>query len=191
VISWLRSESRSGWAVPLFLGFFLVATTALTPAALSFITAGALWGFWPGFLIAFIGANLWSNVHFLIGRVLARAQVKEFLSRRGFSRVTAELEHGGVLATVVVRQLPLPFLVVNLAGGASPMRTPRWLLGNALGLLPTTIVYAQLGAAIASGVEGARTTALLRALAAGLLVIALGLVSRLAQRRRAARPSAP
>ena len=90
------------------------------------------------------------------------------------------------MTAVMLRQVPLPFLLVNLAGGASPMRWRDWALGNALGLIPNCLIYTQLAAALADGVEGAREAAMYRVLAAAAGAIALGLVSRWLQRRFAA-----
>jgi uncharacterized membrane protein YdjX (TVP38/TMEM64 family) len=121
-------------------------------------------------------------VHFVAGRWLGGARVKRWLERRGFHGVREELETGGVLATIIVRQFPLPFVGVNLAAGASPMKWWRFTVGNAVGLLPGATVYSWSAASIIAGVEGARTTALLRTLAAALAVIALGVGSRALQR---------
>ena len=65
------------------------------------------------------------------------------------------------------------------------MRWRDWAMGNALGLIPNCLIYTQLAAALADGVEGARETAMYRVLAAAAGVIALGLLTRFLQRRYA------
>ena len=88
-----------------------------------------------------------------------------------------------MLATVLIRQLPLPFVGVNVAAGASPIPWPKWVAGNALGLLAPAVVYSQLAAAIADGVEGAEGQAVQRVLLTAGSLIALSLLSRWVQRR--------
>lgn len=175
LISFLQAVGSSPAAIPLFLLIFGAATTFFTPAVALMLTAGVVWGFWPGWLVVWIAANVWSNVHFAIGRFFARESVRAWLDARGAQRIVRELEHGGVLATVIVRQLPLPFLVVNLAAGATPVTWPRWVLGNALGLLPNAIIYTQLASALVSGAEGAKQEAVVRVVVAAAAIVASSL----------------
>ena len=172
---------EAGWLVPLFFLLF-GATTLLAPAFVFFVTAGALWGFWPGCLIGWLAANVWAHAQFFVGRGLGRARAQRWLADDRFSRVRHELEAGGALAVVVVRQLPLPFVGVNVAAGVSPLKWSRWSSGNAVGLVPGAIVYSWSAASIVAGVEGARAEAAIRVGAAALAIVALGLVSRLAWR---------
>ena len=141
------------------------------------------WGFWPGWLLVWAAANLWCHAHFFVGRWIAGDALTQWLSRRGAGWLVRELDQGGALTTIMVRQLPLPFPLVNLAAGASPMGWKKWAIGNALGLIPNCLIYTQLAAALADGVDGARRTAAMRVVTAAAGVIALGLLSRWLQRR--------
>jgi uncharacterized membrane protein YdjX (TVP38/TMEM64 family) len=186
----LLDEARaSGWVVPVYVLIFGL-TTFLVPAFVFFVVAGAVWGFWPGWLIGWLVANCWSCGAFGVGRWLGGERVRHFLERRHLHGVLEELQHGGVLAATIVRQFPLPFVGVNVAAGASPIRFNRWALGNALGLLPGATVYAYSAASVLTGVGGAKTDAVIRTLVAAAAIIALGVFSRWAQRRFLPRPPA-
>ncbi len=178
----LSALRDSGWLVPAYLLLFGL-TTFLVPAFALFVVAGVLWGAWPGIALAWLGASLWSNAHFVVGRWLGGDWVRRFLEARKLDSIRTELEGGGIVATVIVRQLPLPFVGVNLAAGASPMTWRRWAVGNGLGLIPGSTVYAASAASIVHGAVGAQREALVRTLFAAASVIGLGLLSRLAQRR--------
>jgi len=179
LVQFLRELGTHGWAIPAFVGLFGVATTFFAPAISLVIVAGVTWGFWPGVLVVWLTENLWANVQFLAGRLIGRERLKDALARRGVTRVLRELEHGGVLAMVMIRQLPLPFVGVNVAAGATPIRWRRFALGNALGLAPGAVVFSELASSLADGVEGAREAAGLRVVIAGTLVVALALGTRL------------
>ncbi|MEW5738807.1 MAG: VTT domain-containing protein [Myxococcota bacterium] len=179
LVQTLRALGEEGWAVPAFVVLYGVGTTLLAPALSFVVVAGVTWGFWPGWLIAWLSTNLWANVHFLAGRWIGRDRLKHALARRGVTRVLRELEHGGVLAVVVLRQFPLPFVGVNVAAGASPIAWRRFALGNALGLLPGALVVTQLASSLADGVDGAREAAGLRVAVAAALVVALAVGTRL------------
>ncbi len=179
----LRGLSSAALAIPLYFLLFGLATSLFTPAVAMMIASGVTWGFWPGWLISWVAANVWVHAHFAVGRWIAGDELKGLLARRGAGWLVRELDQGGALTTIMVRQLPLPFPLVNLAAGASPMGWRKWAVGNAIGLLPNCLIYTQLAAALADGVEGSQRTAAIRVLIAASGVIALGLLSRWLQRR--------
>lgn len=187
LVALLDSVRESGWGVPAFLLIF-GATTLLAPAFVFFVVAGAVWGFWPGWLVGWLAASAWSQGHFWVGRWLGGERVRHWLEKRNLRGTIEELEHGGILAALIVRQFPLPFIGVNLAAGASPIKWSRWTLGNSLGLLPGATVYSYSAASVLHGVESARSEALVRTLIAAGSIIALGVLSRLAMRKFKARP---
>ena len=65
------------------------------------------------------------------------------------------------------------------------MSWPQFVVGNAVGLLPSVTIYTSFAAALTEGVEGARAEAVLRAVIAAAAAIAVGLLSRWLARRRA------
>jgi uncharacterized membrane protein YdjX (TVP38/TMEM64 family) len=183
IVAFLRELGSSVAAVPLFLVMFLLATTLFAPAVTLMLAAGVTWGAWPGIVIVWAGANLATHAHFVLGRWVAGDTIRRLLARPQVAWLSRELEHGGVFTTILIRQLPLPFLLVNLAGGASPMPWSRWAIGNAVGLLPNCIIYTQLAATIVAGVEGSGRELAVRVGLTATLVIAMSLVGRVVQRR--------
>ena len=121
--------------------------------------------------------NIVSNIHFWAGRWIGRARVVAWLTRRGWSG--ALLRGTGIGTMIAVRQLPLPFLAVNVAAGVSPLKGWHFVVGSAIGALPPTVVYTYFATALIEGVEGARTEALLKALAGGVMVVSLGMAPKL------------
>ncbi|PZR16043.1 MAG: hypothetical protein DI536_07035 [Archangium gephyra] len=155
----------------------------LAPAMALMAAAGVTWGFFPGWLIVWVTANVWTHAQFLLGRWIGAHQLERWLSNKGGGFVTRELAQGGIIATVLVRQLPLPFIGVNLAAGATAIAWRHWIIGNAIGLLPNCLIYTSLAAALIDGAQGAKEQAALRALISGGSIITLGLFTRWLQRR--------
>jgi phospholipase D1/2 len=178
LVALLRELGGQGWAMPAYVALFGVASTVFVPAMSLVVVACVTWGFWPGILVAWLTENLWANVQFVVGRALGRERLEAALARRGVTRVLRELEHGGVLATLMVRQLPLPFVAVNVAAGVTPLRWHRWAIGNALGLVPGVLVIGHLAASLADGVEGARAAAGKQVALGAALVVTLALATR-------------
>ncbi len=184
ILETLRATKGHWWVVPAYMVLYFASTALLMPASLMAVVAGAVWGFETGWVIAIAASNLASNAQFSIGRWFGAARVKPWLERRGLEKLVSELEQRGAFTMLVVRQLPLPFVAVNVAAGASPMTWVQFAIGNAIGLLPNVTIYTYFAAALADGVEGARGEALLRAVAAGATLTVTGLVSRWLMRRR-------
>jgi uncharacterized membrane protein YdjX (TVP38/TMEM64 family) len=183
LIALLREYGNSAAAIPLYFLLFGVMTTLFTPAVAMMIASGVTWGLWPGWVIVWGAANVWANVHFVVGRWVAGDALKAWLSKRGATWLIRELEQGGTLTTIMIRQLPFPFILVNLSGGASPMKWRDWMIGNAIGLIPNSIIYTQLAAGLADGIDGAKEKAALRVITAAIGVFALSLTTRWIQRR--------
>lgn len=185
ILDVLRATKGQWWVVLAYLAIYFASTALLMPASAMVVVAGAVWGFESGWVLAIGTTNLVSNAQFFIGRWFGAARVKPWLERRGLGKLVSELEQRGAFTMLVVRQLPLPFVAVNVAAGASPMTWPQFFVGNAIGLMPNVTIYTYFAAALADGVEGARTAALIRAITAGAALAATGLLSRWLMRRRA------
>lgn len=184
LLDMLRAMKGAPWAYAAYVLLFGVATSLFLPAAMMMAIAGAVWGSWPGVLLAWVAGNVWSHIHFLLCRKMGFSHSHRWLTRPWAQRAMRELEQGNLWTTAMVRLLPLPYVVVNVAGGMSPVKWRAWAAGNALGLLPHSLIYPQLGSALLDGVAGARQEAAVRLLLAGSAVVMLGLLSRWAARRR-------
>lgn len=173
----LSEVAATWWAIPAYVLAFLVGSGLLAPAIAFFAAAGAAWGFGEGLAVGLFAVNLAANFQFGVGRWLGGDTVRRVLERRGWSWLLAELSGRGALSVVIVRQLPLPFLGVNVAAGASPVRWPAFLVGNALGVLPNALVYTYFASVLVDGAKGGREVVLRAALAAGAALL-LALATR-------------
>jgi uncharacterized membrane protein YdjX (TVP38/TMEM64 family) len=184
----LRELGAHPAAVGIFVLLYLVGTSVLVPAVGFAIVAAVVWGYGAGMAVSLLALNLVSNVHFLAGRAVGRARVEKWLERRGWS--AAVLRESGVTTMIAVRQLPLPFVAVNVAAGVSPLKWWHFAVGSAIGAIPPTVVYTWFATALIDGVEGARTEALLKALAGGAMIVTLALAPKVWARWRSRRVSA-
>ena len=181
----LRELGTHPAAIGVFVLLYLVGTTALVPAVAFAIVSAVVWGYGPGLAVSLLALNLVSNVHFWLGRWVGQARVERWLFRRGWSG--AVLRESGVTTMIAVRQLPLPFVAVNVAAGISPLKWWHFAVGSAIGAVPPTLVYTWFATALVDGVEGARTQALLEALAGGALIVLLAVAPKLWARWRTKR----
>ncbi|MBT0567771.1 TVP38/TMEM64 family protein [Williamsia sp. CHRR-6] len=143
----LREQVRAAglWGVLLFA--LVYAGVSLTPFPASALTIGGglLFGLAVGSTAVMLGATTGAWLGFSLARVLGRDGV----ARIGWSSVAsvdAVLQRRGLVSMMIIRLIPLPFALVNYAAGLSAVRTRDYLVGTAVGIVPSTVGYAAVGA---------------------------------------------
>jgi uncharacterized membrane protein YdjX (TVP38/TMEM64 family) len=139
-----------GVLAPLVVMVSIAVLVALGVSRLLLCTiAGMALGFWSGLLWAQLGTLLGNYATFLVARFAARGWAEQFLSKRG--RLHTLLQREGIAGVILVRQLPLPGLLVNLACGLFPLRHWHFLIGTLVGQLPEAVPCTLIGAGAVGG----------------------------------------
>lgn len=181
----LRETLRGTWWGPAaFIAVYAVLAALDFPGLILTLVGGALFGFWWGALVNTVGANLGATGAFWLARALGRDGVRVLVGDR-LSRVDRLAEARGPLWLLRLRLIPVvPFNLLNLASGLTAMPWRGYAAATALGILPATLVYTYFADAITAGVVGGSRSALVRALAAGVLLVALSFLPGVARRWR-------
>ena len=145
-----------GALMPLaFVLYHVAASVLFVPRLVMGVAAGALFGFWWG--VAWTTAGGLAGA--LAGFVLARLVNGGTLDPTAIPRIgalAARAEAGGWRAVTLIRLIPvLPHSLVNYAFGLSRVRLGAFLLGSALGMVPTTLVFVNLGVSGRRALAGA------------------------------------
>jgi uncharacterized membrane protein YdjX (TVP38/TMEM64 family) len=107
-------------------------------------------GFWTALVVVSCGATSGATLAFLLSRYLFRRAVQERFGER-LRRFNEALEREGAFYLFTLRLLPLvPFFVVNLVMGLTPLRTRTFWWVSQVGMLPGTAIYTYAGSAIPS-----------------------------------------
>ncbi len=139
------------------LGFFAfyvaVAALSLPGATLLTLIAGAIFGLPWGTLIVSFASSIGATLAFLISRFLLRDWVQRRFGK-ALQGVNAGIEKEGAFYLFSLRLIPvIPFFVINLAMGLTPLRarTFYWVsqLGMLAGTLAGTLVYVNAGTQLA------------------------------------------
>jgi uncharacterized membrane protein YdjX (TVP38/TMEM64 family) len=173
-----------GWGPLAYVAAYVVLTTVQVPASLMNIVAAVAFGFERGWLLAMLSMNLAATMQFGLGKLVGIERLKRVLKGRGLERV----ERNGMVAVMVLRYIPIPYLWVNLGCGALGVPWVRYALGTLFGLLVQITVLTFLGAQLAEGVEGAKPRALVGVLAGGLMLLGGVLLGRWVRNRFGPRP---
>ena len=147
------SEGAGGWAIPLFTVLTAVCLTlALMPASVMAALAGALFGI-PGSLPAVISYLLACVAAFEIVRRSVQPAVQAAVRRSARGRAIQEELQQATLRIIILSRLSpgLPFALMNVVLGVSPVARSTYLWGSLLGMLPRTLVGVVIGAAAQAG----------------------------------------
>lgn len=135
------------------IGFLIdVAVTGLSlpGAAVLTLAAGWFFGFWQGSLLVSFASTSGATLAFLFSRYLFRDTIQAKFGDR-LAKFNENLEREGPFYLFTLRLIPLvPFFVINLVMGLTPIRTRTFWWVSQLGMISGTAVYVYAGAAVPS-----------------------------------------
>jgi uncharacterized membrane protein YdjX (TVP38/TMEM64 family) len=142
------------------LAIFIAAEVALLAlsAPVGFwltVLAGFLFGMWPAVLVVSFASTAGGLLAFLASRFLfANALRRAAATRPRLGRWLAAIDRGvhrhGAFYLILLRLTPVvPFWAINLALGLTPMRPRTFWWASQVGMLPMTLVMANVGAGLA------------------------------------------
>ena len=128
---------------------YATATAISVPAAAGMtVVVGWVFGLPLGLLIISFASTTGACCAFLISRLLFRAQVRQRF-REQLKEIEQALERHGASYLFLLRLVPLmPFFVINIIMGLTPMRLRTFWWVSQLGMFPGTIVYVAAGASV-------------------------------------------
>lgn len=170
VKDWLKTLGF--WAMPAFGAIYIVATVVGLPAAILFLLAGTLFGFFKGVVLTSIADTLGASACFLIGRTVARQQVKKWMAKRPqFVELDKAVARKGWKIVFLTRLSPImPSNILNYGFSITKVRFWQYLLFSWLGMLPIIALYVYLGSAGANLAGGDNSPGKIALQALGLAV---------------------
>ena len=133
-----------------FLVYVLVTGLSLPGAAVLTLLSGWFFGLIQGVLLVSFASTTGATLAFLFSRCLFRDAVEQRFGERlaGFNDA---LKREGPFYLFTLRLIPaVPFFVINLVMGLTPIRTRTFWWVSQLGMLAGTIVYVYAGASVPS-----------------------------------------
>jgi uncharacterized membrane protein YdjX (TVP38/TMEM64 family) len=133
-----------------FLTYLVVTVLSLPVAAPLSLVGGALFGRWLGTGIVSLASTLGATGAFLLSRYLFRDAVQRRFGPR-LVAINRGVEQEGAYYLFTLRLVPaVPFFLINLGMGLTPMRVGTFLLVSWVGMLPGTFVYLYAGEKLGS-----------------------------------------
>jgi uncharacterized membrane protein YdjX (TVP38/TMEM64 family) len=186
----LQWKEENPWLVGgLFFLVYVAAVGLSLPFAVPLsLAAGALYGRWYGTLFVSFASISGASLAFFASRYLLRDYVQRRLGER-LRALNRGVETDGAYYLLSLRLQPVvPFWLINLGMGLTPMRFITYWMVSQIGMLPGTFVYVNVGASAGEIAEAKDVWPLLLSLALlGLVPLAIRLVFRWIGRRQSTR----
>ena len=136
-------------AVMFFAAYVAVAALSLPGAAVMTLAAGAVFGLGWGMLIVSFASSIGATLAFLASRWLLGDWVQSRFGER-LAALNAGVAKEGGFYLFTLRLVPvLPFFVINLVMGLTPIRPLTFYWVSQLGMLAGTLVYVNAGTQLA------------------------------------------
>lgn len=133
-----------------FAAYVLVTGLSIPGATAMTLLLGWLFGFWRGLLLVSFASTMGATTAFVLSRYLLRDAIQSRFS----SRLTAfneALRREGAFYLFTLRLIPVvPFFVINVVMGLTPMRLTTFWWVSQVGMLPGTAVYVFAGSSVPS-----------------------------------------
>ncbi|MDG1890745.1 MAG: TVP38/TMEM64 family protein [Verrucomicrobiota bacterium] len=128
-----------------FLAYVLVTGASLPGAALLTLGLGWFLGFWKALVLVSFASTTGATLAFLMSRFLFRELIQARFRER-LSRVNKALATEGAFYLFTLRMIPvIPFFVINLVMGLTPISVRTFWWVSQLGMLPATGVFVYAG----------------------------------------------
>ena len=143
-------SGTGNWASLAYIGLFTLLPAFFFPVAVLALAGGLLFGLWWGSLYTFIGAMLNCTLMFLLARYVGRDNVEQLLHDRLSPYWQEKLKglegRSGFLILVILRLIPaVPYNLINYAFGLTGMGFTTYLIGSAIGIIPGTLAFINIG----------------------------------------------
>ena len=180
---WLGLAAQSPFSLLIAVAAFAVLAFAGAPQVVLIAAAVVAFGPWLGSAYSWIGTMVSAAIGFWLGRATGGRLLRA--GGEKLDRFMAMIGRNGLIASLVIRLVPsAPFLVVNMAAGATPMRFSAFALGSGVGIIPKILLTALAGHSVSAATRG-QAWINLGLLALALLAwIGIGLLARQWVRRR-------
>ena len=131
-----------------FLIYVLVTGLSLPGAAPLTLLYGWYFGFAPTLVLVSFASTAGATISFLTSRYFLRASLEEKFGVR-LQQFNEHLKTEGAFYLFTLRLIPvIPFFVINLVMGLTPISTRTYWWVSQLGMLPGTAVYVYAGSSV-------------------------------------------
>jgi len=128
-----------------FAIYLTCAAFSIPGATVLTLAGGAFFGLIAGTLVVSFASTIGATLAMLISRILLKDWVQNRFANQ-MIKINSGILEEGTFYLFAMRLMPaVPFFVINLVMGLTPIRTVTFFWVSQLGMLPATLVYVNAG----------------------------------------------
>ena len=132
-----------------FLVYIAITALSLPGAAIMTLAGGAIFGLLLGTILVSFASTIGATLAFLVSRYLFREVLQRRFSKK-LEIINQGIEQDGAFYLFTARLVPIiPFFIVNLVMGLTPIKTLTFALVSQAGMLAATIIFVNAGTQLA------------------------------------------
>jgi uncharacterized membrane protein YdjX (TVP38/TMEM64 family) len=129
--------------------YVVITALSLPGAAIMTLLGGALFGFVTGTILVSFASTIGATLAFLAARFLLKDTIQSKFSDR-LKTINNGIEKEGAFYLFTMRLIPaIPFFVINVVMGLTPIKTSTFFFVSQAGMLAGTAVFVNAGTQIA------------------------------------------
>jgi len=132
-----------------FVCVMSIITAIGIPRMVIYPVGGLVFGFAEGLAWSLLATVTGAYLTFLYARWTGRSLVIK--KWPAMAKITTKLDGRGTVSVALLRQMPSPGFLTNLLFGLSSVRTRCFLMGTALGSIPSAIPATLIGSSVSHG----------------------------------------
>jgi pyruvate/2-oxoglutarate dehydrogenase complex dihydrolipoamide dehydrogenase (E3) component/uncharacterized membrane protein YdjX (TVP38/TMEM64 family) len=177
-----RAAHPAATALAFMAAYIAMAAVSIPGASLLTLAGGAIFGLGQGTVLVSFASSIGATLAFLSARFILRDWVQARLGHR-LEGLNQGIRKDGAWYLITLRLLPvLPFWVINLALGLTPIGIWTFYWASQVGMLPATVIYVYAGTQLTQFRVGAGLIVALTLLA-GFTFVARRVVADITARR--------
>lgn len=138
--NFLRSLRGVWWSPIAVTLMFVVLAFIGAPQFVLIAATVSVFGVIEGSILSWIATMISASVGFSLGKIGGSGALEKIIGNRG-GRILKFIGKNGFIASFIVRQVPSgPFIIINLALGASNIEVLPFLSGTGIGILPKILL---------------------------------------------------
>lgn len=174
----INSAKTTYFSAPIIIGLLAADVFLPIPSSILSVSSGALYGFFIGTLVTWIGMTLGCFVGYRIGKTAGVLGVKKYIGEKEFSKLELIVSKYGTMMLVITRAVPVLAEGSTIIAGMSGIPLTKFIIITSLSNFGISMVYAAVGSYVYD-----TTSFLLVFLAAIIIPAFFILFSRIVQSR--------
>lgn len=141
----LNSAKTTYFGAPIIIGLLAADVFLPIPSSILSVSSGALYGFFIGTIVTWIGMTLGCFIGYRVGKTAGVLAVKKYIGEQEIRKLELIFRKYGIMMLVITRAVPVLAEGSTIIAGMSGISLSKFILITSLSNFGISMVYAAVG----------------------------------------------